>query len=314
MDRSLQKYRQVWENDPIFKKWLRPTKDPLKASCFYCHSEISARYSDLIRHSETKKHKKSMQPFNGVFSVQPELSFSSKEVSEKQKAQARLSLYVAVHSSFLSVNHLGEVCNSEFADSKSSQFQLHRTKCSNIINNVLAPHFIDDLLKDIKDEYFSLILDEGTDISVEKLLGVVIRYYSSSKKQFVTTFLGLIDLVEGNADALLEGLERLINNMDLDFKKLVAIGTDIASVMTGINNGLYKKIKTKYELNNLILIRCVCHSLQLAVCSATDKYFPNNLEFLIRETYNWFSHSTVRQKTYVKIFKLLNGDGVYFML
>ncbi|XP_037825293.1 uncharacterized protein LOC119613346, partial [Lucilia sericata] len=173
-----------------------------------------------------------MQPFNGVFSVQPELSFSSKEVSEKQKAQARLSLYVAVHSSFLNVNHLGEVCNSEFSDSKSSQFQLHRTKCSNIINNVLAPHFIDDLLKDIKDEYFSLILDEGTDISVEKLLGVVIRYYSSSKKQFVTTFLGLIDLVEGNADALLEGLERLINNMDLDFKKLVAIGTDNASVMT----------------------------------------------------------------------------------
>ncbi|KAI8122662.1 hypothetical protein CVS40_6385 [Lucilia cuprina] len=74
-----------------------------------------------------------MQPFNGVFSAQPEVSFSSKEVLAKQKAQARLSLYVAVHSSFLSVNHLGEVYNSEFADSKSSQFQLHRTKCSNIL-------------------------------------------------------------------------------------------------------------------------------------------------------------------------------------
>ena len=60
----LQKYRQVWENDPIFKKWLRPTKDPLKASCFYCHAEISARYSDLIWHSQTKKHLENLKNAN----------------------------------------------------------------------------------------------------------------------------------------------------------------------------------------------------------------------------------------------------------
>lgn len=55
MERYTQKYRQVWETDPLFKKWIRPSKDSTKAVCIYCHSEIAAKYYDLVRHSETKK-------------------------------------------------------------------------------------------------------------------------------------------------------------------------------------------------------------------------------------------------------------------
>lgn len=51
--------------------------------------------------------------------------------------------------------------------------------------------------------------------------------------------------------------------------------------MTGINNGVYAKLK-EYS-PNLILIRCVCHSLQLAVSAAAKEYLPRNLEFLIRK-------------------------------
>lgn len=50
----------------------------------------------------------------------------------------------------------------------------------------------------------------ATDISVEKLLRFVIRHYSIDNKQFVTTFLGLIDSEGGKADDLLKSLERLI--------------------------------------------------------------------------------------------------------
>lgn len=249
----------------------------------------------FVRHSRTKKHIKSMQPFGRVNVKQTELSFVPKEASEMQKAQGRLSLYVAVHSSFLVVNHLAEVCKLEFADSKAANFSLHRTKCANIINNILAPHFIDNLLHDMNGVSYSLILDEGTDISTEKLLGVILRYYSYAKKQFVTTFLGLIDLAAGNADSILEGLERLMNKFNINLEKLIAIGTDNASNMTGVHNGLYQKIKTKYGLENLVLVRCVCHSLQLAVSAATGEHFPNNLEFLISEAYKWFCMDVYRK-------------------
>jgi hypothetical protein len=57
-----------------------------------------------------------------------------------------------------------------------------------------------------------------------------------------------------------------------------------------------------------VLVRCVCHSLQLALSKATEKSLPRQLKFLVKETYNWFSHSTDRQKKYKEIYRTLN-DG-----
>ncbi|KAJ8966915.1 hypothetical protein NQ317_009498 [Molorchus minor] len=57
----------------------------------------------------------------------------------------------------------------------------------------------------------------------------------------------------------------------------------------------------------LAAFRCVCHSLQLAVSTASEKTLPRNIEFLIKETYNWFSHSSIRQLSYKQIYSLINN-------
>lgn len=74
---------------------------------------------------------------------------------------------------------------------------------------------------------------------------------------------------------------------------MIGLGTDDANVMTGTNTGVYKKLK---EYNpSLTLVRCICHSIQLAV-SPTSKYcFPKNLEFLLSETCNWLSKISSRR-------------------
>lgn len=87
---------------------------------------------------------------------------------------------------------------------------------------------------------------------------------------------------------------------------MCGLGTDNASVMVGINNGVIKKLQD--ENPNIILIPCVCHSLQLAVSSAAKDFLPRNLEFLIAETYNWFSHSTLRRNFYLNVYRSIN-DG-----
>lgn len=121
-----------------------------------------AKRCDLIRHLNTAKHQKAVKPFSDIELRQSELSFTT-NVSENQISQAMLALYVAVHTPFLSSDHLGTLCNTAFRDSKAANFNLHRTKCSKIITNVLAPHFIDNFLEDLNNSYFSLILDEGMD-------------------------------------------------------------------------------------------------------------------------------------------------------
>ena len=92
----------------------------------------------------------------------------------------------------------------------------------------------------------------------------------------------------------------------LDPKMMRGLGTDNASVMVGVNNGVYEKLKS--EIPNLVLIRCVCHSLQLFVSAASTETLPRNLEFLISETYNWFSRSSYRQSAYKKIYNLINDN------
>ncbi|CAG9793612.1 unnamed protein product [Diatraea saccharalis] len=100
--------------------------------------------------------------------------------------------------------------------------------------------------------------------------------------------------------------EKTLKRFDLRLENLMGLGTDNASVMVGVNNGVY--IKLKEEIPHLILVRCLCHSLQLAVSAAAKEFLPRNLEFIIRETYDWFSRSTSRQLLYKELYKTIN-DG-----
>ena len=76
--------------------------------------------------------------------------------------------------------------------------------------------------------------------------------------------------------------------------------------MTGTNNGVHALLKNATGNDNLILVRCVCHSLQLALSHASEETLPRNVEFLIRETYNWFSHSSNRRLHYKNIYQTMN--------
>lgn len=86
-----------------------------------------------------------------------------------QQQEATLRMYTAVHSSIAPVDHLGQLCYMQFG---CSSLKLHRIKCSNIIKNDLAPHFNEDL--DIGNSFYSLLIDESTDVSFAKILGTFV--------------------------------------------------------------------------------------------------------------------------------------------
>jgi hypothetical protein len=116
---------------------------------------------------------------------------------------------------------------------------MHRTKCTEIINAVLAPYFLKNLVADEGEQRFSLLLDESTDVSVSKYLGVVIWYFSDTKQTMLSTFLGLVELEGGDAKSIARAVVAFLEKCCLKKEKLLGIGTDNASVMTGINNGVH---------------------------------------------------------------------------
>lgn len=300
-----QKYRKEWEQEDEFKSWLKSVPgDDLKAYCSLCKSELLAKVTDLKKHSVTKKHKQKLQ----IISSHQKITFAPAEKSLKpksRKAEGMLALYIIEHSAVSNIDHLTDLVKSAFSDSQATDdLKMHRTKCSEVIKNVLAPHFIEELIKDIGQQRFSLIIDESTDISTNKQLGIVIRYFSPKLKKVVSCFLALEPLKSGDAAGIVESLLCCLQKYGLDKNKMVGLGTDNASVMTGVNNGVYRILKN--DIPNLILIRCTCHSLQLAVSHASEQALPRNIEFLIRETYNWFAHSTKRKIEYQEIYETIN--------
>lgn len=122
----------------------------------------------------------------------------------KQK-ELILASFVAMHTSVRTIDHLTDIINeienkpttSAVDLNNDNKLHLHRTKCSALIKFVIAPSLQAELIKDIGQAPFSLIVDESTD----KLLCICVKYYSEVKiiniyiYNVVTQFLTFLSVV-----------------------------------------------------------------------------------------------------------------------
>lgn len=115
--------------------------------------------------------------------------------------------YVAMHTSINSVDHLCGVLYREDLSKQHSTgsrdiMRLHRTKCSQLIKRVISTSLLEELIEDLEDVPYSLILDESTDVSTSKYLCACVKYFSKKIECVLTDFLGLIPVESTTAEAL----------------------------------------------------------------------------------------------------------------
>lgn len=58
----------------------------------------------------------------------------------------------------------------------------------------------------------------------------------------------------------------------------------------------------------MVLVKCICHSLHLCASKASE-VFKDEVDFLLKETYNWFKNSTLRKSKYKEMFDLINTNS-----
>ncbi|MGH0116548.1 UNVERIFIED_CONTAM: hypothetical protein FKN15_014748 [Acipenser sinensis] len=215
------------------------------------------------------------------------------------QAELKLACFTACHTA---VDDLGDIRSSTF----QKDVKLHRSKCTALINGVIAPCMFFDLIKDTGESEYSLVIDESTDISTIKQLCVVSRYSSKPLQKTLSAFLGLLTLEGGTAEAISEDLVSFLNEIGLHFEKCIGIGTDGCNVMVGKNKSIYTKLWEKNE--SLVLLKCICHSIQLCASKAMEM-LPRNVGIFVSQSYIWFSYSTPQRQKYAEIFRLINnGD------
>ncbi|XP_063895636.1 LOW QUALITY PROTEIN: zinc finger protein 862-like [Helicoverpa armigera] len=300
----VRRYRKEWESDPILKGWLTVCiGDDTKAWCKACKCTLVAHKKDLVEHSKTKKHDQSLKRSNIVGHSSKMSDFFEKPLKEPRKvAELKIAAYVAEHSSIKSVDHLGILIKDLDPTSPVlKDLKLHRSKCTALIRNVISPCYLEELLEEVGDIRYSIIVDETTTVDTKKVMCMIIKFFSEKQNKIITQFYRLIEIESADATSLTDVFKAQLIADGLNPDKLLGIGVDGANVMVGEHHSFSSILKE--SIPELITIKCVCHSLHLAAENAF-KTLPRFLDFLQR-IHNWFSNSTKRQIEYKEIYKLL---------
>ena len=131
----------------------------------------------------------------------------------------------------------------------------------------------------------SLLINESTDVTCVKHLCVCVRYYNIRLNKICTQFLGLITVSSVTAEALYEAIKSFFEVSGIKYKQCFALGTDGAANLCGHRHSQFTLLKQ--VIPDVLLIKCLCHLLHL-VCCNTDKEMLSCLEYMLRETFDWF--------------------------
>jgi hypothetical protein len=192
-------FQKAWLRLDVFKDWLKSHEDNRKAVCAVCNKILSCGKSDLIKHSKSEVHKYNMTKSRTVNSsaLLPVVQSNDALVADKVKiTEIKLAAFYATHNvAFAVINDMVPLLKDIFSDSLTAEnMALSRTKCTQIIINILAKRKTERLINNLLNIKFSVLLDESTSIGNDKMLAILVRYFSVENKKVITELLELVAL------------------------------------------------------------------------------------------------------------------------
>ncbi|XP_028055831.1 zinc finger MYM-type protein 1-like [Camellia sinensis] len=137
------------------------------------------------------------------------------------------------------------------------------------IVNAAACKTINAIIKDLDNEFFSILVDESRDISVKEQMAVVLRYVDK-KGIVIERFLGIVHVSNTTALSLKATIESLFCRHGLSISKLRGQGYDGATNMQGEFNGLKALILRENE--SAFYVHYFAYQLQLTLVAVAKKH------------------------------------------
>jgi hypothetical protein len=224
-------------------------------------------------------------------------SFASVRNHNTVKAELNVVALIARKNiSFNFLDSLLETLHGIADDSKAiKNMTCNRTKGTYLLTECLAPHAHDLLVADLKKSRgFSILCDKATDITMNKVFCVNVRFLDESCCEPVTRFYRLIPVDQGDADSLFDSLNTALDQDKLLWENVTGYASDGENLMQGGNNSVLTRIRDAAP--GLFVLKCYCHTFHLVAehASATLSKTANQL---IHDVYNYFKLSPNRQKS-----------------
>ncbi|XP_071169572.1 zinc finger protein 862-like [Mytilus edulis] len=219
---------------------------------------------------------------------------ASEEIPHTTKYSSLLGYAKRMGCSYL--NHLQKGGNANYESQRTLQEMLH----------IIAEQIAAPILQDIcNSRYYSILIDETTDIAVIKQMTILARYITENN-QVKTSFLGMVELPDGKAETIMNALDKFLNELQLPTEDLIGLGSDGASVMVGRKSGVAARLKQRNP--ELVNVHCIAHRLALAAAQATDNIpYLKKFKDLLQQIFKFYQNSAVRMSGLKEIETILGG-------
>ena len=158
--------------------------------------------------------------------------------------------------------------------------------------------------------FIAVMADETTDITVKKRLGIYVRLISADM-QPKTRFLTNVDIPDGTGKILSSVILSVLQEYDVPSEKIIALGSDGASAMTGKINGLTGMMRRQNP--HMVNIHCIAHRLALCTSQAAEGVpAMKDYQETLTSLFLYFKGSAVRSATLASIQELLNEPTLRF--
>ena len=149
-----------------------------------------------------------------------------------------------------------------------------------------------DIIDVLKNQTFSNLLDESTNVSVTQMLALVVRYVNANTMQTADRYFDIIEVLDGTLLGLFKAVSNvLFEKHSIPPKNLIVLGADNCATMMGKVSAFQAQLKEACP--HIFVNGCICHSLALCL-SHVSKKLSAWIENLIRDLCSYFSHSSKR--------------------
>ena len=173
-----QNYRYVWQLDPTRRRWLRAHPDrPDKDRCIICYKGFNAHLRTINDHALSNAH---LRNLNNL----------------KSRIKIVLCMFFAKHHlPFLLIDEsLPLIINVAQNFNALKEVKMKRNTMQKICNNVISVSYTPELIIALRNNSFSILFDELTNVTTKKHGCVVVRFFNLQLSKVITALWAIVPI------------------------------------------------------------------------------------------------------------------------